>query len=62
MPVAKSAKFISGQFEIIALAAIGMRVKFKDLKEEGAMSFLYGCFVGLCQIIIAVLLIKILGI
>ena len=62
MPVAKSAKFISGQFEIIALAAIGMRVKFKDLKEEGAMSLLYGCLVGLCQIIIAVSLIKILGI
>ena len=34
----------------------------EDLKEEGAMSLLYGCLVGLCQIIIAVSLIKILGI
>lgn len=59
---AKGAKFISGQFEIIALAAIGMRVKFKDLKEEGAISLIYGCLVGLCQIIIAMLLIKILGV
>lgn len=60
--VAKTAKFVSGQFEIIALAAIGMRVKFKDLKEEGPMSLLYGCLVGLCQIIAAVLLIKLLSI
>lgn len=58
--VAHTAKFISGQFEIIALAAIGMRVKFKDLKEEGPKSMLYGLLVGACQIIFAVTLIKVL--
>ncbi|WP_090015250.1 putative sulfate exporter family transporter [Clostridium sp. DSM 8431] len=60
--VAKLAKFISGQFEIIALAAIGMRVKFKELINEGSISFLYGCLVSTCQIIIAITLIKLLGI
>lgn len=58
--VSHIAKFVSGQFEIIALAAIGMRVKFKDLKEEGPKSMLYGLLVGTCQIIFAFTLIKIL--
>lgn len=58
--VAHTAKFVSGQFEIIALAAIGMRVKFKDLKEEGPKSMLYGLLVGACQAIFAITLIKIL--
>ncbi len=58
--VAHTAKLISGQFEIIALAAIGMRVKFKDLKEEGPKSMLYGLLVSACQIIFAVTLIKVL--
>ena len=35
------AKMISSQFEIIALAAIGMRVKFKDLIKEGPKAMLY---------------------
>lgn len=55
-----AAKAVSGQFEIIALAAIGMRVKFKDIKQEGAKTMLYGCLVGTCQIIIALTLIKLL--
>lgn len=49
---------ISGQFEIIALAAIGMRVKFSDLINEGPKAFCYGLFVGVGQVILAFLLIK----
>lgn len=33
--ISTSAKMVSSQFEIIALAAIGMRVKFADLIKEG---------------------------
>lgn len=54
------AKSISTQFEIIALAAIGMRVKFKDLIQEGPKAMLYGCLTGTSQIIIAMILIAIL--
>ncbi|MGL4106984.1 YeiH family protein [Clostridium sp. LP20] len=52
------AHFISGQFEIIALAAIGMRVKFRDLMDEGPKAMLYGTLVGISQIIFALILIK----
>ncbi len=52
-----AAHFISNQFEIIALAAIGMRVKFKTLLNEGPKAMLYGGLVGTCQVIIAFLLI-----
>lgn len=54
------AKLISGQFEIIALAAIGMRVKISDLKKEGPRGLLYGCLVGACQILFATTLIALL--
>lgn len=54
------AKTISTQFEIIALAAIGMRVKFKDLIAEGPKAMLYGCMTGVCQIIFAFLFISLL--
>ena len=53
-------KFISSNFEIIALAAIGLKVKFSDLIKEGPKSMLYGIIVGTCQIVFAVTLIKIL--
>lgn len=52
------AHFISAQFEIIALAAIGMRVKFRDLVNEGPKAMLYGVLVGASQITIALILIK----
>lgn len=52
-----AAKVISSQFEIIALAAIGMRVKFKDLLQEGPKAMLYGCITGSCQLLFAILLI-----
>lgn len=55
-----TAKTISSYFEIIALAAIGMRVKFKDLIKEGPKAMLYGCFTGLSQVIIAIILIMLL--
>ena len=53
-------KFISSNFEIIALAAIGLKVKFSDLVKEGPKSLAYGLLIGTCQIIIAITLIKIL--
>lgn len=54
------AKTVSSQFEIIALAAIGMRVKFSDLVKEGPKGLLYGALVGLSQVVVALILIKIL--
>lgn len=59
-PISHVAKLISSQFEIIALAAIGMRVKFKDLVKEGPKAMLYGGCVGLMQTALAVLLIGVL--
>ncbi len=55
--VSTASKTISGQFEIIALAAIGMRVKFTDLVKEGPKSMLYGGLVGVSQVVFAVFLI-----
>ena len=51
---------IGGDLEIIALAAIGLKVKFSDLVKEGPKSLAYGLLVGTCQIILAVTFIKIL--
>lgn len=53
-------KFISSNFEVIALAAIGLKVKFSDLIKEGPKSMLYGIIVGTCQIVFAITLIRIL--
>lgn len=50
---------ISGQFEIIALAAIGMRVKFRDLAAEGPKALCYGLAVGTVQILLAAILIRV---
>lgn len=52
-------KVVSSNFEIIALAAIGLKVKFTDLVKEGPKSMAYGLLVGTCQVIIAIVLIKI---
>lgn len=52
-----SAQSISNQFEIAALAAIGLRVKFSDIVKEGPKTLLYGLLVGLIQILLAVTLI-----
>lgn len=58
--ISTTAKMISSQFEIIALAAIGMRVKFKDLIKEGPKAMLYGCLTGGSQVVIAFILIALL--
>ena len=58
--VSHVAKELSGKLEIIALAAIGLRVNFKDLIKQGKEVSLYGLFVGILQVLTAVILIKFL--
>lgn len=57
--VSELAHTVSGQFETIALAAIGMRVKFRDLAAEGPKALCYGLLVGVAQILLAFVLIRI---
>ena len=52
-------KSISTQFEVAALAAIGMRVKFADIIKEGPKAMLYGLTVGAVQVVMAVALIRV---
>ena len=56
--VSDVAHLVSQQFEIIALAAIGMRVKFRDLACEGPKALCYGLSVGTCQVLFALVLIR----
>lgn len=58
--VSHIAKELSSKLEIIALAAIGLRVNFKDLIKQGKEVSLYGLFVGILQILTAVILISFL--
>lgn len=53
-------KELSNKFEIIALAAIGLRVNIRDLIKQGKAVSLYGLFIGLVQITAATTLIWIL--
>ena len=53
-------KATSNKLEIIALAAIGLRVNLKDLIRQGKSMSLYALFIGLLQIITAICLISIL--
>ncbi|KDE73070.1 membrane protein [Fusobacterium necrophorum BFTR-2] len=53
------AKKISTQFEIIALAAIGLRVKFSDILKEGVQALTASLLIGVCQILFALTLMKI---
>ena len=53
-------KEVSNKFELIALAGIGLRVNLKDLIKQGKAVSLYGLFIGMVQIVSAVLLIGIL--
>ena len=55
----KTFKLISSKFEIIALAGIGMRINISELIKQGPKSSLYGILVGISQIVIAIVLIKI---
>lgn len=50
-------KMISNNFEIIALAGIGMRINFKELIKQGLKSSMYGLCVGTLQVISAILII-----
>lgn len=45
---------VSNQFEIAALAAIGLRVKFSDIVKEGPKTLLYGLLVGSIQVLLAI--------
>lgn len=58
--VSNMCKEISNKFEIIALAAIGLRVNVKDLIKQGKSVSLYGLFIGILQIVSSVVLIGIL--
>lgn len=53
-------KVISNKLEIIALGAIGLRVDLKSLIKQGKSMSLYALFVGLLQVITAIILISIL--
>lgn len=58
--LSKLFKIISSNFEIIALAGIGMRVKFKDLVTQGPKASMYGILIATIQIISALLLINLI--
>lgn len=55
-----AAHTVSQQFEIIALAAIGMRVKFRDLLREGPKALCYGLLIGCFQVLFAFILIGVI--
>lgn len=58
--ISEMCKEVSHILEIIALAAIGLRVNIKELIKQGKNASLYGIFVGVLQISSAVILITIL--
>lgn len=55
--VSQLAKMISNQFEIIALGAIGLRVKFSVLLKEGPKALAFGGVIACFQVVCAVCLI-----
>lgn len=55
--LSKTFKFISNNFELIALAGIGMRVNIKELMRQGVKASIYGLGVGIVQIVSALTLI-----
>ena len=58
--VAAGFKVISNYFEVIALAAIGLKVNVRDLIKQGKAVSLYGLFIGVTQLVCAILLIAFL--
>lgn len=60
LQASKTFKFISNNFEIIALAAIGMRVNFRELIKQGLKVSIYALGIATVQIISAIMLIIIL--
>jgi len=58
--VSQICKVLSNKLEIIALAAIGLRVNIKDLIKQGKAVSLYGLFIGVLQVVTAIILVGIL--
>lgn len=58
--ISKTFKLISNNFEIIALAGIGMRVNFRELIDQGIKISIYALGVAAVQILSAIALITIL--
>jgi len=58
--VSKIFKLISNNFEIIALAGIGMRVNFRELIKQGVKASIYALSIATIQIVSAILLISVL--
>jgi len=58
--VSKIFKLISNNFEIIALAGIGMRVNFRELIKQGAKASIYALGIATIQVVSAIVLIIVL--
>lgn len=58
--IGAGSRFFSGWFEIIALAAIGLRLDLKKFLKEGPKFLVYMGMIGLFQIIMALILITLL--
>ena len=58
--ISKTFKLISNNFEIIALAGIGMRVNIRALIKQGAKASIYALGIATMQIVSAIVLITIL--
>lgn len=57
--ISKTFKLISNNFEIIALAGIGMRVNFRELIKQGAKASIYALEIATIQVISAIILIMV---
>lgn len=57
--ISKTFKLISNNFEIIALAGIGMRVNFRELIKQGAKVSIYALEIATIQVISAIILIMV---
>lgn len=53
-------KNISNNFELIALAGIGMRVKFKTIIRQGASALFMGGLIGIAQVVSAIIIILVM--
>ncbi|MEG1412788.1 MAG: putative sulfate exporter family transporter [Acidaminococcaceae bacterium] len=58
--ISHAMKDVSNIFEIVALAGIGMRVKFNDLVRQGPKASLYGLGIAVVQVVCALTLIRLL--
>ena len=60
LETSKIFKLISSKFEIIAIAGIGMRIRLKDLINQGPKASIYGLGIGSIQIVIGLVLISLI--